>query len=96
MGVEGLNDQDRFRFGAQIYTMYCHFEMVYHLSLKGTVEQDEVTRAMLLIRALILLLLAIREPLRASGHRTLLRTRRDHDEGMAGDRTLLPGRRCMG
>ncbi len=48
-GVEGLTPKQRFRWGSQLYTMYCHFEMVYYLRKQGLIEPDEERRAMALL-----------------------------------------------
>lgn len=48
--LDGLTEQQIFRFGAQLYAIYCHFDMVYHLHLKGSVDEDEFIRALLLLR----------------------------------------------
>ena len=39
--VHSLTHQQRFRWGSQLYTMYCHFEMVYFLRKQGLVMGNE-------------------------------------------------------
>ncbi len=48
-GLDDLSPIERYRWGAQLYTMYCHFESVYYRGKRDLLEPDEYDRAMALL-----------------------------------------------
>ncbi len=49
-GLEDLTDVERYRWSAQLYVMYCHFESVFYRGRRDIVEPDEYDRTMKLLR----------------------------------------------